>query len=142
MVRFWQIENCLCPLAVIELYIKFIYIYIKFTLYKILQLESKQPINLNTSNSLDTCAGKNCSNNGKCVAMQGKDSKCKCPKLADCSRKIELVCGKTDQETYINHCAQKVHSCRKQRPSGVLEEDYCCKFVFVPEMLMPTMQSA
>lgn len=80
---------------------------------------------------LDACSDKNCSNNGKCVAMQGSESKCKCPKLSDCSRKIELLCGKADEKTYINHCAQKVHACRKQKPSGVLVEDYCCKFYLV-----------
>ena len=88
-------------------------------------------INSNTSNFLDTCSGKKCSNYSKCVAIQGKDSKCKCPKLADCSRKIELVCDKSDEETYINHCAHKVHSCRKQKQPGVVEEDYCCMFHFV-----------
>ena len=62
--------------------------------------------------------------------MQGKDSKCKCPKLADCPRTIKLVCDKADEETYINQCALKVHSCRKQKQPGVLAENYCCEFFF------------
>ena len=77
---------------------------------------------------LDTCESKTCPNNSKCIAMKGKGSMCKCPRLEDCPRKIQLVCAKLEQKTFINDCAQKVYSCLTQKTFRIVENDYCCKY--------------